>query len=270
VNPSSFRALQELAYRQAGISFLDRKQALVSARLARRVRALNLDSEEAYVDYLHSDPSGTELLQFLDAMTTNFTSFFRESSHFEDLRAEVSELASQGQRRFRIWSAACSTGEEPYSMAMVLSDTLGPRIDWRILATDLSTRVLGQAMEGVYPAKVVEAIPSDVSGRHLVRETASAQGGFRVRPELRERISFRRLNLSIPPFPMSGPLDAVFCRNVMIYFDPPVRQRLVTEIERLLRPGGLLCVGHTETLNGLKTRLRMLKPSVYRREEAGS
>jgi len=264
----TFQAFQEIAYSKAGIFLRQGKAALVQARLAKRLRELGLASEREYLSRLRGAEGGEELVLFLDAISTNFTRFFREPDHFESLRDHVAGLRSAGQRRFRFWSAACSSGEEPYTAAMVLDPVL-EGCDWKILATDISTRVLGRAAEGVYNEEDVEPVSQSLRSRFLETIAPAADGSPRwvVKARLRDRIVFRRLNLASRPFPMSGPMDAIFCRNVMIYFDRPMRAGVVGEFERLLRPGSPLYIGHSETLNGIATRLRTERPSVYRQPE---
>ncbi len=263
MEPETFQAFQEIAHRKAGIFLRPGKAPLVQARLARRLRELGLSTEREYLDRLQADP-GDELVLFLDAISTNFTKFFREPDHFETLAQDVQAAVEDGQRRFRFWCAGCSSGEEPYSAAMVL-DPILRRADWKLLATDISTRVLARAAEAVYPAEDVDPVPEALKSRYL-EPAGFAEGARRyaVIRALRDRIVFHRLNLANRPYPMTGPLDAVFCRNVMIYFDRPMRTGLVGEIERLLRPGAHLFIGHSETLNGIETRLRSERPSVYR------
>jgi chemotaxis protein methyltransferase CheR len=263
MDASTFRAYQQIARAKAGIDIRPGKESLISARVGSRMRQLGLKTERQYLDHLKSDPTGEELILFLDAIATNFTSFFREPDHFDKMREQVRRLLDQGQRRFRFWCAASSSGEEPYSLALALADLLEGK-DWRILATDISTRVLAVAERAIYPKARIKPVPPYLAMRYL--EPAGLLGEeelFRVRAELRARVVFRRLNLAEPPFPMQGPLDAVLCRNVMIYFDLPVRQALVAEVDRLLRPGAPFIVGHSETLNGIRTRLEAERPSVY-------
>lgn len=259
----TFQAFQQIAYQKAGIFLRPGKAALVQARLAKRLRELGLATEREYLERLRGD-AGDELVLFLDAISTNFTKFFREPDHFETLVQDVEALLSAGQKRFRFWCAGCSSGEEPYTAAMVLEPLLRGR-DWRLLATDISTRVLARAAEGVYADEELEPVPRELRSRYLepVAMTDGTQR-FAMVQRLRERIVFHRLNLANRPYPMSGPLDAVFCRNVMIYFDRPMRAGLVGEVERVLRPGAHLFIGHSETLNGIETRLRSERPSVYR------
>ncbi len=265
----TFRAFQELAYARAGIFLREGKAALVQARLARRLRELGLATEREYLARLRAD-DGDEVVLFLDAISTNFTRFFREEDHFRALEALARAGRAAGRRRFRFWCAGCSSGEEPYTAAMVL-DPILEGCDWRILATDLSTRVLARAAAGVYGAEELEPVPAALRERHLAPVRGAAPGDpprWAMSAALRERVVFRRLNLAARPYPMRGPLDAIFCRNVMIYFDRSMRAGLVGELERLLAPDGLLFIGHSETLNGLPTRLRPVRPSVYRFPEA--
>lgn len=270
LNASLFKRFCDLAYSRAGIRLAPGKESLVATRVAKRLRALNLDSPRSYLDYLENDTSGNEIVQFLDVISTNFTSFFREKEHFDLLGRTIAQDYEQGQRRFRYWSAASSSGEEPYSMAITLLETLAgyeKGCDIRILATDISTRMLERANAGVYAAKAVADLSPGLRQRYFeqTRDDDGESECFSVVSALRALIVYKRLNLAAPPFPMVGPLDAVFCRNVMIYFDQPVRQRLVLEIERLLRPGGFLMIGHTETLTGIECGLNFEKPSIYRK-----
>jgi len=264
-----FERFARLAFDKAGIALKQGKEALVEARIGKRMRALRLPDAAAYVEYLETAGDEEELLKFLDVISTHFTSFFREPDHFEEMVAAVEAWAARGQKRFRFWSAACSTGEEPYSWAMTLLDRAGwDRLDWRILATDISAHTLEQAAAGVYDAGRVAAVSAGLARRFLVPAPGpdgGAQRHFAVADAVKDRVVFRRLNLAQPPYPMTGPLDVVFCRNVLIYFDQPTRQRLVAAVEELLRPGGLVCLGHTETLNGIRTRLRLTRPSVFRK-----
>jgi len=266
-----FQRFAALAYQKAGISIKPGKEALVSARVAKRLRALSMTDAESYLRYLEEDQSGEELVRFLDVISTHFTSFFREPDHFELLESEIAGRVQAGQRRIRIWSAASSTGEEPYTIAMTALGVKGLEgLDLKILATDIAADTLRQAAEGCYSAARMEPVPLALRARWFTRkhDPGDPQGElWEAKPELKSRVAFRRLNLAEPPFPMQGPFDVVFCRNVLIYFDQPTRQRLISAIERLLRPGGLLCIGHTETLSGISSGFRMQRPSVFRRPE---
>jgi chemotaxis protein methyltransferase CheR len=265
---SVFDALRRLAYDQAGIAIRENKQTLVSARIAKRMRECGMTTEREYLAFLERDRSGEEMVRFLDAISTNFTNFFREPDHFELLEQEVRGWLAQGARRLRVWCAAAATGEEPYSLAMTLAETIGgAAVEWKILASDISVSALRTGAAGVYAASRLAQVPAALRARYFSEQPARAgeEAASRVAMDLKARILFKRVNLATPPFQVRGELDAVFCRNVMIYFDNAVRQRLVNELERLLRPGGLLVVAHSETLNGIRTGLRMVKPSVYRK-----
>lgn len=268
-----FNRFRQIARDTAGIHLGDGKESLVAARVAKRQRQLGIPDERDYLHYLEGDQSGNELVHFLDAISTNFTSFFREPEHFELLDQIVREATAAPQHRLRIWCAASSSGEEPYSIAItVLEAAAGRPLDVRILATDISTRVLDHAQRGIYEAERLKPLSRKQLERFFCRvpdeDGVKAQGPrYEVAAALRAPLVFRRLNLATPPLPMRGPLDVVFCRNVMMYFDRAVRQRLVEEIERLLRPGGYLLTGHAETLNGLSTSLVAERPSVYRQRE---
>jgi len=263
-----FRRFSTLARDQAGISFKDGKEGLIAGRIAKRMRALCLHDAREYLEVLEADRGGEEVSQFIDAVSTNFTSFFREPDHFQLLARAVSGWVASGQRRLRIWSAASSSGEEPYSIAMTVREAIGDhQVDVKILATDISDRVLQQARAGVYPGERVATVP-EAMRRRWFRSVAGEPDQFVISPEIARTVAFRKLNLSAPPFPMRGPFDFVFCRNVLIYFEQPVRAGLIGSIEKLLRPGGWLCIGHTETLTGLRSGLRFVEPSVFHKPEA--
>jgi chemotaxis protein methyltransferase CheR len=237
--------------------------------LAKRVRQLELPSYRDYLRYVERDDSGQELVLMLDAISTNVTSFFREPDHFELIRKVIPKWIEKGQGRFRFWSAASSTGEEPYTLAMVLDECFASagNGDWKILASDISTRVLEAAQRGEYTAPHIQGIPANLLSKYFVKSQNAGDATFKVRDALRQRVAFHRINLSKPPFPMQGPLDIILCRNVMIYFDNAVRSRLLQEFYRLLKPGGLLLVGHSESLTGLLSNFIPIGPSVYRKEK---
>ena len=263
---ATFRRLSEIVYDASGIALTPAKQALLSARTGKRVRELGLSSHEEYLRVLEQDESGEELVHLLDAMSTNVTSFFREPSHFDTVRLAVREWLAEGRSRLRMWSAACSTGEEPYSLAMTLLEAAGARdIDARILASDINTQALDSARRGIYSTDQVANIPPGLRQRYAGRVGSKEEGLWQIRQDLSHMIVFRRLNLAEPPFPLKGPLDVVLCRNVMIYFDRLVRSALMTEMHRLLRPGGLLLLGHAESSIGNATPFEIVRPSVFRR-----
>jgi chemotaxis protein methyltransferase CheR len=266
VEAQLFQRFCDIAYSKAGIKLRDGKEALVSSRVAKRLRALQLSSPAEYLALLEGDSTGNEIVSFLDAISTNFTTFFREPVHFERLKVFIEHRLKQGKKRLRVWCAASSSGEEPYTLAMTIAETVDQcALDWRILATDISTKILAKAEQGIYDTAALKDVPHALQVKHFnpIDSRRNANRRWQVTDELRRKVVFKRLNLAKPPYPMPGPLDVVFCRNVMIYFDEPVRQGLVTEVDRLLADDGLVCIGHSETLSGLQTRLTIVEPSVY-------
>ena len=262
-----FARICEIAYSASGIRIAAGKEGMVSARLGKRIRELGFGSANEYLGFLEQNRE-SEVVQLLDLLSTNVTHFFRESEHFDFVSQTVHDWLAQGQKRFRFWSAASSTGEEPYTLAMTLRDTvrsMGRPVDVKLLATDISTRVLARAGEGRYPADSLEQIPPPLRRRYFRPEKTGGSKMWSVTDELREMIVFRRLNLSTPPFPMRGPLDIVFCRNVMFYFDAPIKEGLVGEIHRLLRPDGYLITGKSESVPALKGLFTRVGPAVYRK-----
>jgi chemotaxis protein methyltransferase CheR len=259
---TQFEEISRLIYRQCGIHLKAGKEALVRARLAKRLRALGLASIDAYMDLVGSAAGREEIGLLVDVMTTNKTSFFREAAHFDYLAGTVlPELPARG---LRFWSAACSSGEEPYTLAMVLREAL-PEIDRQdvlILATDISQRMLAAARRGAYSGDRVREIPAELRLKHFAR--GARPGEWQVKTGLRQLVRLGWLNL-MHPWPMKGPFHVIFCRNVMIYFDRPTQQTLVNRFWEILAPGGYLFVGHSEGLSAIKHQFRYVKPAVYRK-----
>lgn len=265
IDTETFDRFRCIVYDQVGISLGPHKEALVQARVSKRLRALGIGSYDEYLDLLEADDSGAELTLFVDAICTNVTSFFRESHQFDFMTDQMRKWLDEGQRRFRFWSAACSSGEEPYSLAMtLLNATQGyGDVDMRVLATDISTKVLDRCLDGCYEADKLASVPEGWRDRYFTPVKTDHGQVFRVSPQVRDMVLFRRMNLATPPFPMQGPLDIVMCRNVMIYFDDAVRIALLHDIHRMLRPGGFLIVGHAESLTGINTDFKYLRPAIY-------
>ncbi|GHS94129.1 chemotaxis protein methyltransferase [Planctomycetales bacterium] len=265
MNHDTFKGFCKLVYDKSGIALTDSKESLVSSRVGKRMREIGLGANdyEHYLTLLHNDTRGEELIHLLDCISTNVTSFWREPDHFELMTELCKKWRAAGQTRFRFWSAASSSGEEPYTMAIMAYEALGSGVDARILATDISTKILEKAMNGDYDEEKIRGVPVPLRDKYFTR--AGARGGYEYTAgeALKRMISFRRLNLSAPPFPIRGPLDIVFCRNVMIYFDNGLRERLVREIYRVLKPGGYLFIGHAESLTGLNTEFKTVKPATY-------
>lgn len=267
-----FRQFSQLVYQQCGINLHEGKRELLQARLNKRLRATGIPTYQEYYRYITSSDSDAEIIQFLDCISTNLTYFFREPKHFEFLeQVAVPEILAAKRKsknmRIRIWSAGCSTGEEPYSLAMSLLTQLEERDqrDFRILATDISTRVLGIARRGAYTKDRTDKVPAGLRQKYLQkRNGTNGEAFFEVVPLLKQIVAFRRLNLK-EPFPFQGPFDCIFCRNVMIYFDKPTQQDLIQRMAAYLTLGGYLFVGHSESLTGLQHPLHYVRPSTYRK-----
>ncbi len=263
LSPTHFRRVRDMMYEFSGVNLVEGKEELVKARLTKRLRDLDLESFDAYLDYLDRDPSGKELVRMVDELTTNKTSFFREEPHFDLLRNQILPEYKERGGPFRIWCAGCSSGEEPYSLAITLLEAFPDieRRDVKILATDISPTILAKARQGIY----TEAVLADVSTQQRQRFFSRQEdNSFSVGNELRSLISFALLNL-MEPWPMKGPFDMIFCRNVMIYFDLETRERLVDRYRDILAPGGYLCVGHSESLNASNHGMTYVQPAVYRK-----
>jgi chemotaxis protein methyltransferase CheR len=255
-----FTLFRELIYRIAGISMSPAKKPLVTSRLAKRLRHYGLSSYGEYFQMISAADGKAELQMAVDLLTTNETHFFREPKHFEFLHKTIVPARKPG-RALRIWSAACSSGEEPYSIAMLLDDVLGGA-PWEIVASDLSTRVLEKARAGLYPIESMSKIPKHYLSNYCFKGTGSQDGTLLIDRKLRERVQFLQHNLTEAP-PKLGEFDAIFLRNVMIYFDQDTKRQVVASLLSLLRPGGYFLVGHSETLNGINETLRPVQPAVY-------
>ena len=269
---SEFRLFSGLVYERAGINLHDGKMELVKARLAKRIREGGFTSFREYYDFVVGDETGDELVLLLDTLTTNLTSFFREETHFHFLRDEVFPKLRQTWANpdrpgdIRLWSAGCSTGEEPYTLAICILEYFGDasRKKTHILATDLSTRVLGLAAKGIYPFERVGNLPRPILKGYFLQGDGKWKGHVRTKPILREMVEFRRRNLMEPSSDIEH-WDVIFCRNVMIYFDRPTQERVLGHLRNALRPKGYLFVGHAESLSGLRIGLKYLKPAVYQK-----
>lgn len=260
-----FNEFRNIIYAKSGISLSDNKEALVSSRINKRIRILGLASHGEYLDYLKRQKHGEdEIMNFLDVISTNTTSFFREPAHFDFFLDFMSKCIQDGQKRFRIWCAASSSGEEPYSLAMLYFENFANEgLDFKILATDISKTVLNTAFAGIYNEEKIKSVPAPYAKKYFSVKTENNKKTYQIKDKVKEIVVYKWLNLSAPPFPMKGPLDVVFCRNVMIYFDNDIKQKLIDSIYRLLRPDGILMVGHSESLSGIKTRFKCLKPAIY-------
>jgi chemotaxis protein methyltransferase CheR len=256
-----FARFQAFIYEAAGISLSNNKKVLVSGRLEKRLRHHRLDSYSDYLQLISQPGQAQERQVAIDQLTTNETYFFREPRHFELLR-DWAVAARDAGRGLRVWSAACSSGEEPYSIAMVLADCLGDTRPWEVVASDISSRVLQRARFGHYPLERTTHIPPAYLKRFCLRGTGEQAGTLLVQRELRQRVQFTQINLdqTLPP---QGSFDVIFLRNVMIYFSTDTKRRVVSRLVGQLKPGGHLLIGHSETLNDVSTQVRPVMPSVY-------
>ncbi|MDO6460907.1 protein-glutamate O-methyltransferase CheR [Granulosicoccaceae sp. 1_MG-2023] len=264
-----FDKLRMLVAETTGISLSDHKRDLLYGRLTRRLRALGLQDFDQYIALLADRPDD-ELQNFINAVTTNLTSFFRENHHFEFLANELfPQLEKQGRARgMRIWSAGCSTGEEAYSIAMTVREYFADAgaMDIKILASDLDTSVVQTAANGIYDQSRIEGMPPERVKRWFQRGSGSNAGKVRVRRELAELITFRQLNL-MQAWPMQSMFDVVFCRNVVIYFDKPTQSRLFNNFASVIKPGGHLIIGHSETLHKVCDRFELIGKTIYRKPD---
>jgi chemotaxis protein methyltransferase CheR len=255
-----FAKIRTLIHRRAGIALGEQKRQMVYSRLSRRLRELRMPEFSRYLDMLESSHDGEEWQAFINSLTTNLTSFFREAHHFPVL----AEHAKRSKQPVTVWCAAASTGEEPYSIAITLVEALGERASTaRVIATDIDTAVLAKASAGVFTLEQVKGLPAERLRRFFNKGTGANAGKVRVRPELAAMIRFERLNLLDPVWPVKEPVDAIFCRNVMIYFDKPTQKRVLDRFEPLLKPGALLFAGHSENASLVSPNFKAIGQTVY-------
>ena len=264
ISDQEFALFQRLIYKIAGISLSDSKKVLLVGRLQKRLRHYQLDSYSQYYRMLANGEHPEELQVMVDLLTTNETYFFREPKHFDFLRQHILR-GWRGERPFRVWSAASSSGEEAYTIAMVLADTLASKA-WEIVGSDISTQVLDKARQGHYPMTRIDGIPRPFLSKFCRKGVRSQEGTFLINAELRARVNFLQVNLTQPVTADVGLFDVIFLRNVMIYFDNDTKRRVVSHLLPHLRPGGHFIIGHSETLNGIVSSLNQVSPTIYRKE----
>jgi chemotaxis protein methyltransferase CheR len=270
ISATDYEFIRQLVYDRSRINLGHDKVELVSSRLRKRLRTLNFKDFSPYLDLLRSRAGEEELTDLLDVISTNVTDFFREPAHFQFLETiALPEWQRAKDRkpgdRFRVWSAACSSGEEPYTLAITLAEyaSANPGFDWEITASDLSTRMLDRASEAVYRLERIQLPRPEWLRRYFQRGTGKFEGHARVKNELREKVTFAHQNL-MEPYPFSQKFDVIFCRNVMIYFDRNTQETLVPRLRSQLGPHGYLFVGHSESLIGVDKALKIVRPSIYR------
>jgi chemotaxis protein methyltransferase CheR len=266
---SEFEFIRGLVYERSRINLTPDKRQLVTARLGQRLRATQMKTLGDYCRMLKAPNAAEELANLIDVISTNHTFFFREAVHFDFLRSHivpemVARARAENWSRFYTWSAASSSGEEPYSIAMTLSECL-PHWDWHVEATDISRVVLEQGKNGIYPTDAVSRLGRDVVRKHFQRGFGPREGKHRVKAALRHRVTFQQLNLLDREPPFEDQFHVIFCRNVMIYFDRATQEELIERLTRRLVPGGYLLVGHSESLTGLDHGLRIVRPATYQR-----
>lgn len=269
LSDAEFSRISDLVYEHCGINLQHGKKPLVQARISKRMRAGQFGTVSQFLDYVQNDKSGQEFTDLIDSLSTNLTSFFRENQHFQYLTRELlpkisARCKESGRYRIRTWSAACSSGEEPYTLGITLSEALqGSQWDIKILATDICTRVLKAACDGVYDERRVAPVSPELRSKYMtVQPLGGGRKQYVMSPSLKEMIRFRHLNL-MENWPFTGPFDFIFCRNVMIYFDKPTQEKLVSRFWNCLAPGGVLFTGHSESLTGINHRFNHLAPTIY-------
>lgn len=272
ISDKAFTRLGKFIQDEFGIKMPSAKRVMLQTRLQKRLRALNMQSFEEYCDHLFSEEGmQTELVHMIDLVSTNKTDFFREPKHFDFLTEKILprllKNRSGGKRRLLVWSAGCSSGEEPYTLAMVLSEyaECNPELEFSVLATDISTRMLEMAQTAIYPAQIIAPIPEPLKRKYLLRSKDKNPMRYRIVPELRSLVQFRRLNFMDKNFGINKPVDIIFCRNVIIYFDKKTQEILLNKLAGHLSEEGYLFLGHSETLHGIETPFLQIAPTVYRK-----
>lgn len=262
----AYQYISSLVYERCRIRLDDSKRQLISTRLGKRMRQLGIGSLVEYCNLLTRSSQEEEIIHVVNALSTNFTHFMREADHFPFLVEKALPAVLGNRKKFKIWSAACSSGEEPYTIGFYLSEFYPPSAgwDWQILATDISTKALDKAIAGIYPEERLREVPQEWHRKYFQRGQREWEGYFRIKPALRERISFRQVNL-LGEYGFCETFDVIFCRNVMIYFDRPTQTQLVERFGQTIAPQGYLLIGHAESLNGLTVPFRCLRPSIYQK-----
>lgn len=260
---ADFSRVQALIYKHAGISLHDGKHAMVYSRLSRRLRETGYDSFDAYLDWLEKDGDADEWQQFVNALTTNLTAFFRENHHFEALAQLLK--SKPASTHWRVWCSAASTGEEPYSIVMTALEVLGAQASFKLTASDIDSKVLATGAAGIYRLEGVKNMSPERLRKFFLRGKESNAGMVRVKPELRRMIDFMQVNLIRDNWPFKEPFDVVFCRNVMIYFDAPTQRKVLERIHKVMKPGGMLFVGHAENFSDSRDLFVLRGKTIYER-----
>lgn len=264
ITDAEFRKFRNFIYEKAGISMSDAKKSLVLTRLNKRLRYHDISTFSKYYDFIHSDDNEEELQTVIDLLTTNETYFFREPKHFDFLEGLLT-YTTEASKPSRIWSAASSSGEEAYSIAMIMAEKLGLSRKWEVIGTDISSRVVERAREGLYPLNEKNQIPTKYLRDFCLKGVRSQAGKILIDDKLKERVTFSSINLNSAYWPEVGKFDVIFLRNVMIYFDNDTKRELINKMWGKLNPGGHLLIGHSESLNGISDRYKAVRPATYQR-----
>ncbi len=269
ISAKEFSTIAQIVYQVSGIKLTAGKEGLVKTRLSKRLRVLSLPNFQEYIRHIENDPKGAEKRLMIDLLTTNKTDFFREMPHFDFLKKTAIPYWKSNQKKIRIWSAGCSSGEEPFSYGMWFWEEFGELASWdlKILATDLSVRVLTKARQSLYEWEQVADVPAPIINKYFLKNTSTTPPLYQVHDKVRNLVSFAQLNL-METWPMKGPFDLISCRNVMIYFDKPTQERLIQRYSGLLVPGGFLFVGHSESLSSIHHDLDYMQPATFRKPQA--
>ncbi len=272
LSDEEFATISKLVYEHCRINLHEGKRELVRARLAKRLRKLGIKTFREYIDFALNDESGQEFTNLIDSLSTNLTSFFRENQHFEYLKDVfypmiMKRKVAQDDCRIRAWSAGCSSGEEPYTIAITLQEAIAGQGSWdvKVLATDISTRMLEKAKCGIYEKKRVDPVSPQQKTKYLSQTKIDGEVHYEVGDALRKTVVFGHLNL-MEPWPIKPPIDFIFCRNVMIYFDKQTQEKLVDRFWEMLGHDGILFTGHSESLTGIKHRFKYVQPTIYRKD----
>ncbi len=272
LSDAQFRKIAQFMEENVGIKMPESKKLMIQARLSGRLKALHFRNFNQYIDYVFADHKAgqEEMILMIDALTTNLTHFFRENSHFEYMtRSVLPEFQKKGLQKLEIWSAGCSSGEEPYTLSMVMHEALRTMpqmfMDYKILATDISTKVLNKAMNAVYPMSSVDKLSYDLKKRYFLRSCDHEKALVRVKEDVRNKVSFQRLNFMDSNYASCGMKNIIFCRNVLIYFDKSTQEAVVRKLVNQLVPGGYLFLGHSETIFGMNLPLQNMAPTVFRK-----
>lgn len=271
LSQSEFRTISDYIQQNVGIQMPESKKIMVQSRLMHRLRALNLNSYSEYIDYVfNKDKSGNELTIMIDSLTTNKTEFFREADHFDYMTNSVlPEMVNKGHRSLKLWSAGCSSGEEPYTLSIVLKEYMrihpGTLSGFNLLATDISTKVLDKAVNGIYDSEETDGMNFEIKKRYFLKSKNPEEKIVRVKPEIRSCVTFRQLNFMDSSYPISDIFNIIFCRNVLIYFDKPTQENIISKFLRHLEIGGYLFLGHSETIFGMDLPLETVAPTVYKK-----